>query len=106
MGEAQEQYGEAAISPADEQLTDEEITRMIEQLCASKAEEFRLLGYEHVTPQEVWECVSEKYAKSGMPRLHRIVNDILSLKVTTFMNWVTLVAYRSDKWPGDDDLLK
>ncbi len=30
-------------------MADEELSRMIEELCNSKAEEFRLIGYEHVT---------------------------------------------------------
>ncbi|HTG70006.1 MAG TPA: post-transcriptional regulator [Candidatus Udaeobacter sp.] len=75
-------------------MTDEELSRMIEELCNSKAEEFHLIGYEHVTGQEVWECVSEKYIKTGQPELHEIVNDILSLKVMKFMNFMTISAYK------------
>lgn len=65
----------------------------IEQLCADKADEFALYGYEHVTSREIWLCVSESY-KQTLPPLHRLVNDILSLKVTTFMNWMTANAYK------------
>lgn len=75
-------------------MTDEELSRMIEELCNSKAEEFHLIGYEHVTGQEVWECVSEKYKKTGQPELHEMVNDILSLKVMKFMNFMTISAYK------------
>ncbi|MEV5025833.1 post-transcriptional regulator [Paenibacillus sp. LPE1-1-1.1] len=75
-------------------MEDEELSRMIEELCISKAEEFHLIGYEHVTGQEVWECVSEKYKKTGLPELHELVNDILSLKVMKFMNFVTISAYK------------
>lgn len=78
-------------------LTDEEISKVIEELCQSKAAEFRMLGYDHVTPQEIWECVNDRYAKTGVPRLHQVVNDVLSLKVTAFMNWMTLTAYKGDK---------
>ncbi|OBR65813.1 hypothetical protein A7K91_17410 [Paenibacillus oryzae] len=66
----------------------------IEELCCSKAEEFRMLGYEHVAGKDVWECVSARYAKTGQPALHRIVNDILSLKATQFMNALTLNAMK------------
>ncbi|WP_198027776.1 post-transcriptional regulator [Paenibacillus forsythiae] len=66
----------------------------IEAMCRSKAEEFRLLGYEYVTAKDVWECVSRNYAKEGKPQLHRIVNDIYSLKVTTYMNYLTISAYK------------
>ncbi|MBJ6362957.1 post-transcriptional regulator [Paenibacillus sp. GCM10012307] len=75
-------------------LTEEELQGWIETLCESKAEEFHLVGYEHVTAEQIWECVSNKYHKHGQPALHQIVNDILSLKVTAFMNFMTLNAFR------------
>lgn len=100
MGEQQAGiFGESQL-PAEHQsgdLTDEEISKVIEELCQSKATEFRMLGYDHVTPQEIWECVNDRYAKTGVPRLHQVVNDVLSLKVTQFMNWMTLTAYKGDK---------
>lgn len=76
--------------------SDEELNQFIEQLCLSKAEEFQLLGYENVTGKDIWECISEAYEKQGVPLLHQIVNDILSLKVTKFMNWMTLRAYSQE----------
>lgn len=81
-----------------EHMTEDELRQSIEELCRSKAEEFHLLGYEQVTWEEIWECVQAKYTKGGMPALHRVVNDILSLKVTDFMNWVTMSIY---KMPAD-----
>lgn len=74
-------------------MDNEELNIMIEQLCLSKAEEFKLLGYEHVSGKEIWNCVNDKY-KKGTPALHQIVNDILSLKTTQFMNWMTMSAYK------------
>ncbi|WP_308862170.1 post-transcriptional regulator [Paenibacillus radicis (ex Xue et al. 2023)] len=78
------------------ELSEIELNEVIENICNSKAEEFRMLGYEHVTGREVWECISDKYKKTGVPRLHQIVNDILSLKVTSFMNWMTMSIYKSN----------
>jgi hypothetical protein len=75
-------------------LSDDELNEVIEHLCESKAEEFRMIGYEHVTGREIWDCVSEKYRKTGVPPLHQIVNDILSLKSTQFMNWMTMSIYK------------
>lgn len=75
-------------------LTEEQLNALIEQLCLSKADEFKLLGYEHVEGREIWAYVEERYKKSGLPSLNRIVNDILSLKITSFMNWLTLNAYK------------
>ncbi|WP_138752372.1 post-transcriptional regulator [Paenibacillus sinopodophylli] len=77
-------------------MDDEELNRVIEELCMSKAEEFHLIGYEHVSGQEIWACVSEKYKKTGEPELHELVNDILSLKVTKFMNFLTISAYKGN----------
>lgn len=72
----------------------EELNRQIEKLCNSKADEFALIGYSNVTGKEIWDCVSDKYDENDLPPLHKIVNDILSLKITTFMNWMTLNAYK------------
>lgn len=75
-------------------ISDQELNEIIENLCLSKVEEFILLGYEHVTGKDIWDCVSDKYRKTGLPSLHQIVNDILSLKSTAFMNWMTISMYR------------
>lgn len=85
------------FEPSGESLLDQtELNEMIERLCESKAEEFRLIGYEHVSGKDIWECVSDSYHKKGIPPLHQVVNDILSLKVTQFMNYITLNMYRGD----------
>nr|WP_270878478.1 post-transcriptional regulator [Paenibacillus aestuarii] len=76
------------------ELTEQELNEMIEVLCSSKAEEFVMLGYRQVTGKDIWECVSDKYQKKGVPPLYQVVNDILSLKSTQFMNWMTLSVYK------------
>ncbi|MBP1966014.1 post-transcriptional regulator [Paenibacillus aceris] len=90
--------GESAPPDAEEEvevnLSDLELNEVIENLCLSKVEEFVLLGYEHVSGKDIWDCVSDKYRKTGVPSLHQIVNDILSLKSTQFMNWMTISMYR------------
>ena len=87
---------EVAAEEQESLLSEEEMNAMVEQLCESKAEEFKLIGYEHVTGQDIWECVSDKYHKTGIPPMYAVVNDILSLKVTQFMNFITLNMYRGD----------
>jgi len=79
-------------------VENKELDSVIEELCRSKAEEFRLIGYEHVTGEEIWACVSAKYAKSGQPELHKLVNDILSLRAVQFMNFMTLSAYKGSSF--------
>ncbi|MBP1904900.1 post-transcriptional regulator [Paenibacillus turicensis] len=81
---------------SDEMITNEEFDKAILGLCQSKAEEFHLIGYEHVTAEDIWNCVSSKYKKQQLPRTHQLVNDILSLKATQFMNYLTLSMYRGD----------
>ena len=75
-------------------MAETELEGIFEELCSSKAEEFRLIGYENITAEEVWQCVSAGYAKTGQPQLHQVVNDILSLKVTKFMNFMTMSAFK------------
>lgn len=83
---------------AEDDFGEEQLNEAIEGLCQSKAEEFRLIGYEHVTGPDIWECVSQKYEKDGYPALHQMVNDILSLKSTQFMNYMTISAYRGSRF--------
>lgn len=75
-------------------LNDEELTQELERLCRSKAEELKMLGYEQVTGVDVWNCIAAKY-KKGMPPLYELVNAILSLKPSAFMNWLMINAYKS-----------
>lgn len=75
-------------------MTEEELNYWVDNLCSSKADEFKLIGYEHISAEDVWECVNSKYIKSGTPALHQMVNDILSLKVTKLMNHMTMNAYK------------
>ena len=77
-----------------EPMSELELNAVIESLCLSKMEEFRMLGYEQVSGKDIWDCVSDKYHKTGVPPLHQVVNDILSLKTTHFMNWITIRVYR------------
>lgn len=67
--------------------------RKVSALCQSKAEEFALLGYENVTAEDVWECVTNGYKE--FPPLHALVNDILSLKPNKYMNFLMIQMYRN-----------
>jgi len=78
----------------DDLIDEDYLNQVIEELCVSKAEEFAMLGYEGVTGKDIWDFVSERYEQKGFPPLHRLINDILSLKPTHYMNWLTLSAYK------------
>lgn len=95
--QAEEAVAETSETEADNNettLSEFELNEVIESLCLSKVDEFIMLGYEHVSGKDIWDCVSDKYRKTGIPPLHQIVNDILSLKSTQFMNWMTLSVYK------------
>ena len=79
----------------DEPLDEGALNAMIEEICNSKAEEFHMIGYESVTGKDVWDCVSSKY--KTLPPLHKIVNDILSLRPTGLMNWMTLSVWKQSE---------
>nr|WP_149454300.1 post-transcriptional regulator [Pasteuria penetrans] len=83
-------------------MSEGELRRVIASLCYSKVSEFHRYGYQDVTAGQIWTCVSADY-KHGRPRLHRLVNDILSLKANRFMNWLMLSVYKG-KSPVSSDL--
>jgi len=85
-----EAEGEATSEPADGGLSPEDLNVVIEQLCVSKAQEFHMLGYDQITGLDIWNCVSSKYKE--LPPMHKLVNDILSLRTNKFMNWLLIKA--------------
>lgn len=65
----------------------------------SKVEEFQLIGYDEASAEEVWECVLNKLRKQKEPmRIYQFVNEILKLKVTDYMTWLTIGAYQGPNW--------
>ncbi|MDQ0339525.1 hypothetical protein J2S00_002313 [Caldalkalibacillus uzonensis] len=80
------------------------LKKKLDEVLASKVDELRLLGYEEVSKDEVWDCVTSKY-KGEWPPLHRLVNDIYGLKATDLMNWLTVGAYQGTIDFGKNSLL-
>lgn len=76
-------------------LSEDELMYSVEELCNSKAEEFCFYGYENITGEQIWACVSENYRR-GWPRMNRLVNDIMSLKANRFMNWLMISVYKTE----------
>jgi hypothetical protein len=63
----------------------------------SKKEEFHFMGYESVTEEEIWNCVLARLKrKKEDPRLHTLVDYILSLTLNDFMTWLTIQSYTED----------
>ncbi|MFD2759527.1 post-transcriptional regulator [Lentibacillus juripiscarius] len=63
----------------------------------SKASEFRLMGYDKTTREDVWSCLNEKVWK-GDPskRLFEIVQDIFQLSSNVYMSYLTINAHQDD----------
>ncbi|MBM7097821.1 post-transcriptional regulator [Bacillus sp. H-16] len=71
----------------------------------SKAEEWQFLGYEKVTVEDVWQCVTVKWQKDIKRgdleepfRVHRLIGDVFSLKSSEYMNFLTIEAYKAPNY--------
>jgi len=71
----------------------EEIRTSLLELCEARAADFRLLGLTGVTGEDVWRTVLRRY--DDVPPLYRLVADILSLKVQTFLDDRRREMYRN-----------
>ncbi|MFV5316413.1 post-transcriptional regulator [Priestia megaterium] len=86
---------------------------LIQPVVSSKMEEFYMLGYEEVTENDLLSYLEmKKWKKEKELSLHQVVNDILSVKITQVMSYVTIESYKSDMFSsvnnGEDwkELLK
>ncbi|MBX9985121.1 MULTISPECIES: post-transcriptional regulator [Priestia] len=86
---------------------------LIQPVLSSKMEEFHMLGYEEVTENDLLSYLEmKKWKKEKGLSLHQVVNDILSVKITQVMSYVTIESYKSDMFSsvnnGEDwkELLK
>ena len=70
---------------------------LIQPVVSSKMEEFHMLGYEEVTENDLLGYLEmKKWKKEKELSLHQVVNDILSVKITQVMSYVTIESYKSD----------
>jgi len=76
----------------------------------SKLSEFALLGYDKVKESDFWKyLVTKKWKKLKEEdiQLHKLVNDILTVKVNEYMTFATVEAFQSPSWfstEGANDL--
>lgn len=66
----------------------------------SKLDEFKLLGYDTVTEDELWECLEKTLwrKKEEDPMLFQLVEDILSLTINDYMNYIRIESFKSPTW--------
>jgi hypothetical protein len=68
----------------------------IEPYLKSKLEEFRLLGLNHITMDELWKFVKETLVKRKKDtlQLHELVNFIMRLSVNDYLNKIRLEMFK------------
>lgn len=72
----------------------------VEPFLTSKLEEFLLMGYSRATIEDIWNCLEKNVWKDNpQKRLYEVVQDIMHLRATVYMNYLTVKAYQ------DDDLM-
>lgn len=86
----------------EEKKTVKEWKNTVEPALRSKRADFKLIGYADVSTEIIWQCLEEKvWRNNPKKRLHEVVEDIFHLSTSTYMNFMTVKALKSDK----DDLM-
>lgn len=65
-----------------------------------KKSEFRMMGYQQASTDDIWKCLEEKVWKGNpQKRLYEVVQDIFHLASNIYMSYLTVNAYQ------DEDLM-
>ncbi|PGL70566.1 post-transcriptional regulator [Bacillus sp. AFS055030] len=77
-----------------------EFKPMLQVVIESKLDEFRMLGFDTVSEDDLWECLERTSwrKKEDEPKLFQLVEDILSLTVNDYMNYIRIEAFKSPTW--------
>ncbi|WP_166805919.1 post-transcriptional regulator [Jeotgalibacillus sp. R-1-5s-1] len=81
----------------NKEMSFEEAFKVAGPALVSKAQELQLYGYDSATPELLWKYIQTKKWKreQGEIRIHRAINDILTIKAGDFMNFMANQEYRS-----------
>ncbi|CEG27995.1 post-transcriptional regulator [Bacillus sp. B-jedd] len=71
----------------------------------SKLEEFRLLGNNSISSDELWGyLINKKWRKiKEEQQLHEIVQDVLSVKMSDFISYATIETYKESPFSFDNE---
>ena len=71
----------------------------------SKLDEFRLLGYDAISEEELWEFLIRKKWKKVKEegKLHEIIQDIFSIKVSDYLSYRTIETFRTTEFSMDSE---
>ncbi|GLB58335.1 post-transcriptional regulator [Cytobacillus sp. NCCP-133] len=77
----------------------------VEPALESKLDEFRLLGYKKVTEQELWGFLTKKKWKKPKEnvRLFEIVEEIMAVKVSEYIHFATIEAFKGSEFAFDNE---
>lgn len=83
----------------------DEFRAQVQPAILSKLEEFRLLGYDSVTEQEFWEFLKKKKWRKAKEdvKLFEVIQDILSVKVSDYLSFATIEAYKTAEFSFEDE---
>lgn len=77
----------------EEVKSTEEWKPYIQPALTSKKNELKLVGYQEVTEEEIWNCVTDQVWKGQQDkRLYQVIADIFHLPANTYMNYIRLGA--------------
>ncbi len=70
----------------------------------SKLAEFRVLGYDSISESALWDFLVKKKWKKVTEelKLHEVVQDIFSIKVSDYISYATVEAYKADEFSFDN----
>jgi Post-transcriptional regulator len=77
----------------------------VEPALISKLEEFRLLGYDSISENGLWEFLMKKKWKKVKEekRIYEIIDDILSIKVSDYISFTTIETYKNNDFDIEDE---
>jgi hypothetical protein len=83
----------------------EQFHTQVQPAIASKLTEFQLLGVDSVTESDLWDFLIKKKWKKVKEemKLHEIIQGILSIKVSDYISFATIEAYKTTEFSFDDE---
>jgi len=83
----------------------EDFRTQVQPALKSKLEEFRLLGIDSVSEQGLWEFLIKKKWKKVKHemKIYEMIQDILSVRVSDYLNFVTIESYKTSEFSIDNE---
>lgn len=71
----------------------------------SKLEEFRILGYDSISEEDLWNFLLRKKWKKAKEKvkLFQVIQDIFSIKVSDYISFATIEAYKENEFSMNNE---